>query len=549
MLKSWTNWGVCACAVLWWGSAHVQAQELLPPAADVSILQRLEKLEKQNEQLQKQNQELQKGLQAAPRPPESPVSTGLDKSEVNHIVSEFLKAQTDKKKTEAAKPKETWYEVGSDPKMSAAWGINRLTFESANKDFRAHLGGRLQFDNYYYGLPTDLKKAFGPTVFDDSSFFRRIRIEFDGQMFENIEWNFEVDLERNTLFAKDPAGTLTANGNFPPTRFDEMWVGLRNLPVLGNARIGHVRPPQGLECYTSSRNLTFLERSSAFETFLQEFDPGIWFFNSALDDHLFWAATVHRIDPDSKMAEWGKGDYAATGRIAGLPYYENDGRCLMHLGASYQFRSNTFNTAVNERTVAFASPPDFRGFPVTPNFVSTGTMISDHVGTVGLEALAIWGPWSIQAEYFDAHAANVSFPAVKGKNIGGADFQSAYVYVTYFLTGDNRRYDKRLGRLDRVRPNENFFMVRNEDGRLSWGRGAWEVAARYDWIDLSDSGIKGGQLNNYTLGLNWYLNPNLKFQWNWTVADRLVPFTGEGGGAGGPSGLMHAVGMRVQWEF
>ena len=37
------------------------------------------------------------------------------------------------------------------------------------------------------------------------------------------------------------------------------------------------------------------------------------------------------------------------------------------------------------------------------------------------------------------------------------------------------------------------------------GLGAWEAALRYSTLDLTDGPIDGGQLDIYTLGLNWWL--------------------------------------------
>ena len=50
------------------------------------------------------------------------------------------------------------------------------------------------------------------------------------------------------------------------------------------------------------------------------------------------------------------------------------------------------------------------------------------------------------------------------------------------------------------------------------GFGALELAARYDWLDLSNTPVPGRQGNeaqSATLGLNWYFNPYAKLMFNW----------------------------------
>ena len=61
---------------------------------------------------------------------------------------------------------------------------------------------------------------------------------------------------------------------------------------------------------------------------------------------------------------------------------------------------------------------------------------------------------------------------------------------------------------NRVVPKHNY---RPSEG--TWG--AWQVGLRYDWLDLNSGQISGGQNQDCTLGLNWFLNPNLRFQLNY----------------------------------
>lgn len=50
------------------------------------------------------------------------------------------------------------------------------------------------------------------------------------------------------------------------------------------------------------------------------------------------------------------------------------------------------------------------------------------------------------------------------------------------------------------------------------------MAVRWSYLDLRDGPIDGGVLEDLTLGLNWYLNKNTKFQLNYIHAmlDRTV---------------------------
>ncbi len=41
-------------------------------------------------------------------------------------------------------------------------------------------------------------------------------------------------------------------------------------------------------------------------------------------------------------------------------------------------------------------------------------------------------------------------------------------------------------------------------------------------------GVQGGMANNYTIGLNWYANPNIKFTLNYIMVDNSINAGPEG---------------------
>ena len=108
----------------------------------------------------------------------------------------------------------------------------------------------------------------------------------------------------------------------------------------------------------------------------------------------------------------------------------------------------------------------------------------------------------------------------------------------YFLTGEHREYNKESATFTRVVPRQ----------RLAWkrtgftGGGAWQVAARYSYLDLNSKGIEGGRVHDLTVGLNWFLNPNMKVQFNYFLTDR------DAAGTAG-DGLIHGFATRLAIDW
>src|SRR5262249_39515024 len=116
-------------------------------------------------------------------------------------------------------------------------------------------------------------------------------------------------------------------------------------------------------------------------------------------------------------------------------------------------------------------------------------------------------------------------------------YQGAYVEVLYFLTGEHQPYDRANGVFDRVVPLRNFNIW---DGCR--GPGAWQIGVRYGYLDLQNKDVNGATLNDVTFGGNWFLNPNMKVQWNFAVDHREPTPSGS-------SGWTYIFGTRVALAF
>ena len=155
-----------------------------------------------------------------------------------------------------------------------------------------------------------------------------------------------------------------------------------------------------------------------------------------------------------------------------------------------------------EDEIRFRARPESH---LAPRVVDTRTIPAEHGDIVGAEVAWVHGPFSLQGEYVHA------FMQGDRHWVGDPDFCAASVQASYFLTGEHRPYKTSNGTFDKVKPLEPF----SKDG----GSGAWEVAARYSYLNLSDDGVRGGRLKDTTLGLNWYLNNNLRIMWNYVHAN------------------------------
>lgn len=296
--------------------------------------------------------------------------------------------------------------------------------------------------------------------------------------------------------------------------FLDVFAGVHDLPILGRVRAGHFFEPFGLERITSNRFVTFLERSLPDGPFAPARNLGVMAQNTwGRDRQGTWAIGVFRSESDvfgDDVDEDNQDDarIAATGRVTWLPYYDAaTGSRYLHLGLAHSARMTKNNS------VRFRAQPEARlgsADPNVPSFVDTGAIPADFFQLIGTEFALVEGPLSVQAEYMLAPVYTVA-------PLGGtALLQGWYVTTSYFLTGEHRPYVRELGVFGRVIPKRDFVSVTGGD--TTFGPGAWEVALRVSHLDLTDGPVDGGRLTDFSVGLNWYLNPYFRVSSNYIHA-------------------------------
>lgn len=476
--------------------------------------------------------------------PAAPTSAAGEDERTRQIVEQVLKERDAKPKSEAPKaPKSPEKPKKPQDELKTKWRSG-VYHESAGKEFMLRVGGVIQYDLGFFQAPELLQSGpRGTGDLQDGTALRRARIRMESLFYEQFETLVEFELA-NGFPSRNPPGN---RDTFLAMGITDAFLTVRELPVIGNVRVGNQKEPFGLEHINSARMLEMLERSPLFDAFVPSpfssaRSPGISVFDHALDDRLLWSVGGFRAIEDSYGYGVGPGSYAVGGRLSGVPLRADDGEFLVHLGVAASHR-DTVDDRVRIRT-----RPSVRTTPnnLLPLLTDTGDIPADSQELFGAEFGAVVGPFNVQSEYMATR--------VTGTPAGTRFFDGAYVMVTYFLTGERRQYDYEQGRFGRVIPLRPFRLKRRKpdearpEGECECaapdevGYGAWEVVLRYSHLDTSDGPVRGGVLNGFTAGLNWFLTPNAKVQWNYDYTHR-----GDVGTAA--VGDIHSFGMRLAFEF
>jgi phosphate-selective porin OprO/OprP len=354
--------------------------------------------------------------------------------------------------------------------------------------------------------------------------FRTARLGLEDEMFNVFSYCTEIDFVASITNPESSA--IIGDG----IAFKEVWMGVSELPLLQNARVGHFKEPFSLEELTSSRFITFMERSMINQAVVPAYNLGGMVFGANESKSLLWQTGVFQNDLADNFVSRTSDNLATawTSRLVWLPwYYEcTDGRGLLHFAGSYSYRD------------AYGNAHNFRAQPSArfgaPYIVSAGNPTLADYQLAGAEAAWVRGPFSVQSEFINASLDNPA--AGRDQNIWGF-----YVMASYFLTGENRGYKRDVGRFDRVKPFENFFRVSAEDNCIYTGKGAWELAYRYDYIDMTNVSASAGLASNHTLGVNWYLSPYNRIMWDYVHCEPQKN--------GADAGSLDAAMMRFQVDF
>jgi phosphate-selective porin OprO/OprP len=338
-------------------------------------------------------------------------------------------------------------------------------------DFSIHLGGRLHLD---YAFFEDDR-----TPMDDDFDVRRGRPMLEVTLGEDWKAKLEYDFARND-------GWRAAWVR---------WDGIDHLRV----RLGNQTMPFGLEEQESSNHLLFNERSLA-----SALGPGygtglaVSGYGKLVGRSRFTLAGGVYLEPfgDDGYDRHGSDHLGVSARATFAPLARK--RRVLQLGASVDWRSigGDDDWRVARRPESWVAPALIRS---RLSEVASTT-------TVGAEAAAMFGPLLFQAEYLRA-----GIDRKRGSLLRDADFDGAYAQVSWVITGERHRYSRSLATFGGVRP------------RSDWG--ALELGVRWSTLDLNDAGVVGGDADDLTVGLSWWIRENARLMFNYVRVDARLPGT------------------------
>ena len=355
--------------------------------------------------------------------------------------------------------------------------------ELSKEKWTVKLGGHMQLDSINWADTDPQVPAFNYVE------FRRLRLLADGVGYGVYDFRLQIDIE--------PEGEDTIMT--PVVTIKDAYLTMNHIPCINRWRIGNFFVPFGLEQVTNDTNNLFLERSIPTQgIFCADREVGMAIYGVNDDKDFTWTfgTFVDSLSEALKERQDDNQGQRISGRLTYLPYYDepSNGRYLVHTGAGILYTSDQDGLA------RFRARPQIHEGPF---LIDSGNLPAHSYTTGNLEFATVWGPFAVQSEAFLSHVDLI------GRE--GAQLWGAYVHTSYFLTGENRVYE-RFGQhgaqFGRTVPYSNFFWVPG-----GCGPGAWELKAR--WSNLTLTEVDSGEYNDLTVGFNWYWTDRIRVMFDW----------------------------------
>jgi phosphate-selective porin OprO/OprP len=457
-----------------------------------------------------------------------------------------------KRKVEALERQQKQQTTAAPASSSAAphvaeSGSHKLSLESADGKYSIALTGRVHFDtgDYFSYQPDSSNTAAQPTqLLSNGTNARRARIGVTGKVAGGWQYSFIYDAGNSQ--DSSPAGIQTAQVSY---------VGKKGLIV---DLPGYSEPPYPLDTAVSSNDIMFMERAVPVNL-ATSLGAGDFRSNAGVRVYgdRFWVG-AYMLGPAQGDSHTNVRENLGSFQRVSAQVLANSNYSL-HVGVNAFELLRAKDSAAGPtgfKSITLSDRPELRIDPTA--LYSSGTIgsLTNPVSSAQVYGAELAGGVASvygQAEYFKYD--------VNRRGLSSNSFDGAYAQVSWTITGEQRKYSPTTGAYSAPSPKHPFGV----DG----GWGAWEIAVRYSYADLTDdftpglalstqpAAINGGKLKDFTIGVNWYVNTYMRFMLNYVhseVTDKVTttaPTVANGFPAlGTPIGYkLEGIALRTQFNW
>jgi phosphate-selective porin OprO/OprP len=403
--------------------------------------------------------------------------------------------------TRRHKSREGW-DLGNGWKLNTTGGLSYVNPQNA--DYWVKLSGVMRLDQTLFMgsyrdkasyQPNGAVAGATPKTISNGGLIRVIETYIDGGLGENWEYTFSLSY---------------GGGQSTKVVISDTWLSYTGLLENNQVYVGRVPGNWfGLDNANSTSWNPFLERSMQTNAFYPGDGLGVmtdfWWENGGLTLAAFQPNQGDNRAPSvnpgaNTTATYGARDRWATTARATVAPVHNLGD-VWHFGVSGAWREalSSYNGAANNG-IGYTGGPAARSRATNPGdgLLSTGAIQANNARLFNVEAARQIGSFMLEGEYTTAFVHRVN------NNLGTLRFDGWNVQTRYLLTGETHAYDVRDGNFGTVVPNAHY--------------GAFEVVARYDFLNLNNKDVRGGTEHNASVGLNWFISQQLRLSANYIRA-------------------------------
>jgi phosphate-selective porin OprO/OprP len=433
-----------------------------------------------------------------------------------------------------------------------SWSFDnaRPTVKSGDGRFTMSFRVRLQVDsaNFMQDSPTQLMASAPAAIRDLSSgaLVRRAYFGVEGKAFSDFFYEFRL----NGGGSNGSAGSGAAAGLVNGSEGDPL-VNIARVAYLGiphfELNAGVIEPAFMYEGVISSAQLPFIERPEIDNIAADLFGAGdsrrgieIRYQKDSFlmpGDNLVLNAAFTGAKTGSSSGHGPGGDEQT--QLLGRASYRfwSDGVSNASIGTSIGDVLSPGSNAGAYNTLNFQDRPEIRVDGT--RLISTGGIAAKSAFMYAFDAGANFNNFYVGGEYANFDARRRSTLAAPANNADTPNFSGWYLEGSWVLTGEPKSYT-----VSATNNEVGGFGAPKVSAPFSWSGdswGAWELTARYSDTDLNwrstfgagslyptfQGGINGGDERIVALGVNWYLNNNVKLQLNdlITSVDRFTSTT------------------------